>query len=190
MDRLIDSMIANRIIESSDKAIYEYGLRQGMVILINIFATVIIGLMMSMVWQSLLFMTAYIPLRMYSGGYHAQTQRTCFFLSISMVIISLLAMKYLQTSTITILSTGMVAGIIILRFAPMEDENKPLSKYEIKVYGKKAKILYAIELLIVIAMLLLEFQNAALCLAMSLFWVAGLVGISALGLKKSGDPST
>lgn len=60
-------------IKSEDREIYLYGVKQGLTILLNLITICAIGIVSKMLWQSILFMAAYIPLRSCAGGYHAKT---------------------------------------------------------------------------------------------------------------------
>ncbi len=72
-NRVVDYFIQNNIIKEKDKELYLYGLQQGAFILVNIVTTLLIGYAFDMIWQSVVFMVAYLPLRAFAGGYHART---------------------------------------------------------------------------------------------------------------------
>ena len=64
----------NNIINSEDRELYSYGLKQGMIMLINLLTTLAIGLVFNMLAESVILTVAYIPIRIYSGGYHSRTE--------------------------------------------------------------------------------------------------------------------
>ncbi|WP_303864846.1 accessory gene regulator B family protein [Alkalibaculum bacchi] len=72
-DRITDWFIRNEVIPLEDKELYTYGLKQGSLMVLNIGTIIIIGIILKMIWQSILLMFVYIPLRTYAGGYHART---------------------------------------------------------------------------------------------------------------------
>ncbi|WMM26571.1 accessory gene regulator B family protein [Tissierella sp. MB52-C2] len=74
IEKVTSYFIANGVIEDEDRQIYAYGLHQGLLILLNITTTILIGFMFRAVWESILFMIVYIPLRAYGGGYHAKSK--------------------------------------------------------------------------------------------------------------------
>ena len=92
-ERVVESLISLGVVPSEDKDIYVYGIGQGTVLLVNLISVIIIGLLLGMVWQSLVFILAYIPIRSYAGGYHASTQLRCYILSNAVVVAVLLAIK-------------------------------------------------------------------------------------------------
>jgi len=74
IQRVTDELVSNKIINSEDSELYTYGLQQGALMFLNILTIVFVGRMLGMLWQSVVFMVTYIPLRTYAGGYHARTQ--------------------------------------------------------------------------------------------------------------------
>ena len=52
-ERVVESLISLGVVPSEDKDIYVYGIGQGIVLLVNLISVIIIGLLLGMVWQSL-----------------------------------------------------------------------------------------------------------------------------------------
>ena len=77
----VERLIRNGIIKESERELYYFGVNGLCLFLVNIATSVIIGILFGMLWQSLLFSAAYIPLRSYAGGYHAKTPGMCYILS-------------------------------------------------------------------------------------------------------------
>ncbi len=72
-EKIVDKLTDSNIIESEDKDLYTYGFYQGFLIIFNILTAIAIGLLFKMVWESLVFLMAYIPpLRSYAGGISCQ----------------------------------------------------------------------------------------------------------------------
>ena len=76
-EKATDLMVRNEIISSEDREIYVYGLKQGLILLINILTTLLIGFAFNKTTETIVFLASYIPLRVYAGGYHARTQMGC-----------------------------------------------------------------------------------------------------------------
>ena len=108
LERLTNHFVVNEVIRDEDREIYYYGLYQGFLIIVNIITAIIIGVIFRMVWQSILFMLAYVPLRTYGGGYHAKTEGRCYLISIALASGVLLAIKFILMTDLNILGlTGM-----------------------------------------------------------------------------------
>ena len=87
-------------------------------------------------------------IRKYAGGYHCESSLTCLMSSSTMCICVLLAIKYLPYNlgiytVATVLSIGVLFAI-----SPIEAINKPLEEIEVKVFGKRARIVLCITLVI------------------------------------------
>ncbi|HHW70299.1 MAG TPA: accessory gene regulator B family protein [Clostridiales bacterium] len=167
--KIVDWLIANGTIKAEDREIYLYGLQQGLIMILNIITTIIIGFCLSMVWQSIVFMVAYIPLRSFAGGYHARTQLKCYILSIVLTLAVLMMIKFFPATNVSIMILTGIASGIIAWLSPMEDSNKPLDEIEVKVYGKKTRVILIVEICVIIILLLLKVYTAALTIAISLF---------------------
>lgn len=175
VDKIINSLIGNGIISYEDREIYAYGLYQGGVMILNILTYILISLVFNMVLESLLFLVCYIPLRTYAGGYHARNQIRCYFLSILMISLVLLAIKIVPwTSSMMIVLTILSGGIIFI-LAPVEDSNKPLSSSQEKVFRKVARRILVIELIIGITLLQMGYIMFVLPIVLAIATVSIMV---------------
>lgn len=168
-NKVVDWLIVNGTVKAEDRQIYLYGLQQGLMMILNIITTVIIGFCFSMVWQSIIFMVAYIPLRSFAGGYHARTQLKCYILSIMLTVVVLIMIKSIPATDIPIIALTGIASGIIAWLSPMEDSNKPLDEVELKVYRKRARLILIIKICIIAISLLSKLYTMALTIAISLF---------------------
>ena len=168
IEKYTAKLVVNKIVESEDKDLYVYGMRQGLLIIVNIVTTIVIGFIFGMVWQSIVFMLAYIPLRSYVGGFHAKTPQMCYIYSIALTMAVLLVIKFVPWSSFIVLGIAMVAGAIIIILAPVEDSNKRLDKKETAIYRKWTRIVLVFELCIGVLLLLLDFENVSTCIVISL----------------------
>ena len=92
-NKLVSIFIKNDIIDEKDKEIYIYGLSQGIIMIFNIITVIIIGMILNMLFLSILFIATYIPIRVYAGGFHCRTQAKCYIFSVIMQITVLLLCK-------------------------------------------------------------------------------------------------
>lgn len=186
-DRIVEALIANGSVDAEEKELYAYGLREGILILLNILTTAVIGLVFGAVWYSLLFLAAYIPLRIYAGGYHARTQLRCYLFSVAQLILIMYLLTNMTGSLLLIVFGITVSGVIIWFFAPVEDENKPLSETEIKVYRKITRRVFLVEVGVILLFTLLSQLNIAATVTMALIVSASMLLIGKVsGGKKEG----
>ena len=129
-ERVTGWLLANEAIPREDKEIYRYGIQQGMIALVNLGTTMIIGMVFGRLLESILFMAAYMPLRSFAGGYHAKTAVRCYFFSIAMMSAVLWVMRCVTYVTLVCGFLTVVSGSIIWFLVPVEDRNKPLDDVE------------------------------------------------------------
>lgn len=168
-DRMITKLIQIGSIKEDEKELYAYGLEQGLFILLNLITTIIIGMIVGMFWQSILFMVVYLPLRTFAGGYHARTQLLCYLLSTILILAVLLMIRFVPWTDFISLSLVLLSSIIIFIFAPVEDINKPLDEKEIARYKKRTRTILISEMIITLFILLLGFNDIIPSIAVSLF---------------------
>jgi len=180
-DKIVAGLVANGTINAEDKEIYEFGRKYIGNMFLNVATTLGIGFIFGMVWQSLLFMALYIPLRSYAGGYHARTPLRCYIFSVISTACVLAIMKYLPCNSALLFIMASVSGATIFMFAPVGDENKPLDAMETKVFKKRARIILLAEIGLICLLLALGLIFIAVCVVVSVSFVALTV---ALGKKK------
>lgn len=140
---------ANTISEHN-KELYVYGLHQMIIMILNILITLMIGYILSMLWQSILFLITYIPIRTYAGGYHAKTPLMCYCLSVILVIAILLVMKMIEIPLFVCITGITLSSICIILLAPVQDPNKPFTEKEKMFFRKKTRIFLFAEVIICI----------------------------------------
>jgi accessory gene regulator B len=160
--KIVDSLIANGTVPSEDRELYEYGIRQGSLMVINVVTSILIGMFLGMILQSIVFILTYIPMRTYAGGYHASTQLRCYLLSIPFMLIALLGIRIIPWNGYICMGTLFLIVLVIYRLAPVENANRPFSKMEFKIFKKRTRII-----------------TSVFCFATLLFWVTEMKQIAA-----------
>lgn len=167
-EKIVNSFVRNGIVTAEDRELYQYGVKQGLTVALNIATTLVVGLLLNMVWQSALFMLAYIPIRVFAGGYHAKTPLRCYMLSVVMIAVVLLTMQFISFTAFACVSLSVLSALIIVLLSPIEDMNKPLDETETRVYRKRTLAVLVFELLIVIGLITVGLLDIAVCIALAL----------------------
>ena len=155
--KFIEFFVSNDIIKNEDKEIYKYALNIILSSLIHIATVMILGLCFNLLIESLVFYFAYIVIRKFAGGYHANTQLRCFLASVISTLLILGLMKWVLLFDNIIIDflievLGLVCTIIIGFLSPSDTVAKPLCDKEKRLY-KKVTILISFALLILSAVL-------------------------------------
>jgi len=132
-------LIRNGGISEKDREIYEYGFDNLFSTLTNFIIVICIGWLLGIVVESIIFYVTYFMLRVYAGGYHADSPMTCFFLSIVLLIPYLLAIKYQHVWNIPEVFFALLVGAvaILIWIAPVGTKNKMLDDLEKTVYRRR-----------------------------------------------------
>ena len=154
-----DDLVQSNIVKEEDAEIYIYGINQILVSVLNVSSALIIGLILETFFEAVVFMAAYIPLRIFAGGYHAKTPLRCYIFSVIMLVIVSLGIKYLPLAEWVYHAILLAAAIVVLVLSPVEDRNKPLDEIEHKVYKKRAIFIAATEFFVGLALKLIGLDN-------------------------------
>ena len=163
-DKIGNRFVRDGIIAEEDKELYTFGMQQGMIMLLNIISTIIIGIIFDMVWQSVVFLLAYMPLRSYAGGYHARTQFRCYLISLFITAVALLGMREIHWTSLTALFSVIISTIIIFLLTPVEDANKPLDASEKIAYKKKTRRILLLEILVTLIFWFINKEISVCCI--------------------------
>ena len=167
-ERVTDWLLTNEAIAREDKEVYRYGIQQGMIALLNLGTTIVVGMVFGKLLESILFMAAYIPLRSYAGGYHAKTAVRCYFFSIVMMSAVLWVMRYVMYYGLICGCLTAISGSVIWFLVPVEDRNKPLDDVEKSVYRKRARGIVLAESILSLFAILCNGKRLGMCMALVL----------------------
>ena len=82
MDRIAlsisNTLAENNIIKKEDVAIYKYGILLFLTSALEIGIILILSLFIGNFIETIIFFVAFLPIRVYAGGYHADTKLRCF----------------------------------------------------------------------------------------------------------------
>ena len=169
----VEKLINEDIIVADDKEIYIYGVKEGIIILLNLITVVFLGILSDMLWESMIFMATYMPLRSFAGGYHARTQIMCYLLSVVLILLCLYIIREINLDFTSVAIMVLLGIIPIAKFAPLGDVNKPICQKEKTVFRKKVNRILSVEIIIIVFLLIMK--NKMMASAM-------LVGIATVGI--------
>lgn len=131
---MLQYLLKSRVINDSDdeKEYYRYGIEITISSLLNIILIIGIGIIFRSVFESIIFLSFFMLIRQFTGGYHADTYFKCN-LSFCISFISVLIMYHSTYEKITIplsVFISILCVAIILFLCPIENANKPIPKYK------------------------------------------------------------
>lgn len=170
-------------IADEDSEEYIYGFDLILSVIVSDIAMVTIGIIMHMVLESVIFTFMYKCIRKYTGGFHCETALTCIISSCFMCVCVLLAIKYFPYNFIIYTTVTIILLAVLFVMSPIEAINKPLDETEVKVFGRRARIVICTVLVIYTVVCILGWYNIAKVMAISiaditLFAIMGKIKLS------------
>lgn len=169
---VVDWMVKNNVVLDEEREIYDFGIDQIVFTGLNMITMLFIGVVTQSVVTIVGFTLFYMALRVYAGGYHADTQLKCFILSNIMILIVVGIDHWIDLDRVLQLVIVVVCSIIIFRLGPVETITKPLDTLEHKVYKKRMIIIMMIESTLFIVSLMTEFAIVSKFITLSYIAVA------------------
>lgn len=187
---IVDWQIQTKCLSEKERAIYQYGYELLLNQIVNILFAVVIAILFQDLWTVLLFLSCYIPLRSYAGGYHANTNLGCTVVSAFMLCMLCGLMKLPVAEWIGRIYPicFLISGYCIFAYAPVQDKNKPLDYIEIVRYKKRSRLLWGIETLAGMGLFLLRFPYGAVIAASHIILSIVLFAGLAKNCRYSGEP--
>lgn len=151
---------------------------------LNFLVAIIVGFIFGVVYESLIFTITISTLKKYSGGPHASSPGRCLFIgNIISISFSLLTSKILYKQSIWSITIAgvlciIISTCIIIRKAPVDSKNKPITSDKMKQRLKRNAIVTILIYSIVMAILVLIFNLSPSiiyikifeCIALGLLW--------------------
>lgn len=178
--KIVQGWILKEYISAEDEEICLYNLQCWMISCICFLSIAMMGGLLGRLLDTMLLMMGIVYLRKCTNGYHASSQRVCFFISILVTLLSLMVVPLLDRGTASILS--VISLFIICRKAPINNSQIHLSPDEMIFMRSCVKKRIAVLTIAYIALLFLD-EGKAYCLTMSITVVACSLLLSRYGIE-------
>ena len=179
-------LTSHGIIQEDDTDKCRYGLEIFISSLLELTSILLVSIFMNNFLETVLFFIAFIPLRVYAGGYHADTHMKCYLVSLGVYGLFTMIMRIMPVSwyTYVIYINIALSEMIVFMFAPVRHSNKTLTPQETNTYKEISIIICTIELAIIIFCLIV-FKKNVWIMAFTLGLMAETVSIIAAVIKKA-----
>lgn len=84
-------MVERGIIKEEEQELYQFGIRNGMILLLNVVTALVIGLLTEQLAVVAVFTLSFMVLRSYTGGYHSDSRIFCYLGSNLVLLVPVLA---------------------------------------------------------------------------------------------------
>ncbi|MEG0128801.1 accessory gene regulator ArgB-like protein [Clostridium sp.] len=156
------------LLDNKRKSIIVYGLFSIIQIGISLLLTIILGIATNTLQEALIITFVIVMLRKYTGGAHAETPNKCLITGLIVTIIPAFIINrlvYLGSLKLVIISTiiiYLVAFVLILKNAPVDNKNKRIKSDKKRKRLKKSSIVILIMYIIsstILGVLFLRYGN-------------------------------
>lgn len=151
--------------EPEKEPIYVYGLELIISTIICLISILLVSVLLSDAKSGILFVSIFVPLRLFTGGYHAATYSKCFIISnFSYLVILFLKNIFWNRLPLSLWILILVCtGNYITRNAPVINVHQPIDKYK-QLHNKKiTKYILLIDCALIVY--LLTNQKELMCMA-------------------------
>lgn len=154
--------------------VYLYGFEILIASLVNMISVLIIGLLFNKFIYAVIFLVCYCPIRQFSGGYHAESYRKCYFTFMIIFLSTIFIVNNVSTIDLrlAIILFVILNWININILAPINHPNNPLTETENSKYRKNCRIISTI--VIIFSILSSQFKITYECSiysSLALFWI-------------------
>lgn len=133
-------MVERGIIKEEEQELYQFGIRNGMILLLNVVTALVIGLLTEQLAVVAVFTLSFMVLRSYTGGYHSDSRIFCYLGSNLVLLVPVYTQAvFCKTSLAWLLAVLLVSAEIIFLLSPMHSKNRKLDKEEQKAFWQKSK---------------------------------------------------
>lgn len=134
------------VIDEEEKGKSRYGIEIIISTIIGFSVIIISGILLSKTNLAIAYLICIVPIRMYTGGYHAKTYFKYNVVFGLLFLLNILMFQYIVENELEIqlCITTLLSFCIIERFAPVENENKKLTSRQKKKYKKISIVLFII----------------------------------------------
>lgn len=156
VDVLVNKQSKNQVMTDEDEKIYRYGYVLLCEVFLNIIIALAIGIVFSRTKELIFFLSMYIPLRSFCGGWHANKIWKCTVISNAILLLQVYGLEKLLShlSIGTMLLMFFLNIICIFFIAPVETEMKRISHQEKHIYRRKIKLIFILHLIIMLILTL------------------------------------
>lgn len=146
--RILQYLLHSGVIEdiNDEKEYYQYGIEITISSILNVVLILGIGLITWNIFESLIFLLLFIPIRQFTGGFHAITYFKCnlsFCIVFSLILILYHFTGAILNTYLSILIT-FICVLLIIAECPIENKNKPIPEERKKFHKIMAALLSTI----------------------------------------------
>lgn len=140
IERFVSALVKQGCTTEENRELVIYGLRQGIHSLLNMVTCLLMGAGFGVLLECMVFFVLFSVLRLYTGGYHANTALRCYSTSVLVYAAVFWTVATIRLPYLYIFLCGGIVSLMIWFMAPVMAVNKPLEEMEIIVYRHRTRM--------------------------------------------------
>ncbi len=150
--QLTEKIVLTGNVDKDKREIIQYGLELCISTLILIFSIAVLSLTFFHKLDAVVFLAFFVPVRLFSGGFHASTYLKCYCCSLIVFGVIVMGAEKFPIENIGIkISAIILAFIFLYGRAPHINKNHPISERMVQKNRKRLKIVMLMDLLLFVA---------------------------------------
>lgn len=158
-ENIVNQMIENDVIESSDKDYYVYRITALSETAMTVLTVIAIATILKKLDVTIVFLVSFMALRRQTGGLHLNSFIKCYFSSIVLCIGSVLLTEYLPVN-IYLLMVTVVSASVIMIIGCVNHPNLDFDDSELSLIKKRARITITIEMILLLVLIGFKVKNS------------------------------
>lgn len=152
MSEYLLKKLRNKYILEEDIEVYRFGLELLIATFFKAIGLLIIGLAFGIMTEIIVLILFFSGLRIQAGGYHAKTPITCFLGTLGMIFTStfLIRIIAIEYKIYFIFISVIISILMVIYYAPVENENRPLSEKEKVIYKRRSIVTVTLSSILVL----------------------------------------
>lgn len=138
-EKLTRYIIKSGAVPPESYSVYQYCFQIGLEMLCSFLVCCILGILLHMVLEFVIFTVIFMLLRTYAGGIHLERFVSCLVCSVSVQTVVLIIYKILYLPLFVSWICIIFCSAAIMKMAPVQCENRELSDHEKVIFKKNTK---------------------------------------------------
>ncbi|MBO6243830.1 MAG: accessory gene regulator B family protein [Clostridia bacterium] len=174
-------LFQKNIINENEQEICQYGLEIILSTSVGILLIVLIGIIMHLLVESIVFYSVFVGVRFFTGGYHASSHFTCkLVLSLCCFTVLFISKEFYELFNFGIQSLILLMSFItIYLFAPIEHSDAPVEA-KTKIMNRRISILLSLTLSVIISIRYLIINKLSIVIDLTMLVISILLIIAKL----------
>mgnify|MGYP003308242081 CR=1 FL=1 len=135
-------LVRSGIITKEHEELYTYGFELILSFIFSVFIVLTIGTLSNKVVETIIFLSLFVFLRQFTGGFHANTYSKCQICTVCFYISVITMAKKLHPNVLAFSLLLIFGSLTIFLIGPIESANKPLSDTQKKINRMRGLVLY------------------------------------------------